>query len=91
VTMLPAFAIMGLGVNTTNALVISQVVLSITLPLPMVALIIFTARRDIMGAFANGWLTRAAALISTAAVLALNLLLIAQALGPQIPGLAAAP
>jgi manganese transport protein len=90
VTMLPAFAIIGLGVNTTKALVISQVVLSITLPLPMVALIIFTARRDIMGAFANGWLTRAAALISTAAVLALNLLLIAQALGPQIPGLAAA-
>jgi manganese transport protein len=91
VTMLPAFAIIGLGVNTTNALVISQVVLSITLPLPMVALIIFTARRDIMGAFANGWLTRAAALIGTAVVLALNLLLIAQALGPQIPGLAAAP
>jgi manganese transport protein len=90
VTMLPAFAIIGLGVNTTNALVISQVVLSITLPLPMVALIIFTARRDIMGAFANGWLTRAAALIGAAVVLALNFLLIAQALGPQIP-VAAAP
>ena len=54
VTMLPAFVVVGLGANATNALVISQVVLSIALPLPMIALIIFTRRRDIMGAFANG-------------------------------------
>ena len=40
VTMLPAFAVVALGVNATKALVISQVVLSIALPLPMVALII---------------------------------------------------
>ena len=39
VTMLPAFVVVGLGVDTTNALVVSQVVLSITLPLPMIALI----------------------------------------------------
>ena len=54
VTMLPAFVVVALGVNATNALVISQVVLSIALPLPMIALMIFTGRRDIMGAFANG-------------------------------------
>ena len=41
---------------------ISQVVLSIALPLPMIALLIFTGRRDIMGAFTNGRLTRVAAL-----------------------------
>jgi manganese transport protein len=90
VTMLPAFVVVALGVNATNALVISQVVLSIALPLPMIALIIFTGRRDIMGAFANGRLTRVAALVGTAAVLALNLVLIAQTLGLQIPGFAAA-
>jgi manganese transport protein len=33
VTMLPAFVVVGLGANATNALVISQVVLSIALPL----------------------------------------------------------
>ena len=54
VTMIPAFVIVGLGANATNALVISQVVLSIALPLPMIALLIFTRRKDIMGPFANG-------------------------------------
>jgi manganese transport protein len=87
VTMLPAFVVVALGVNATNALVISQVVLSIALPLPMIALIIFTGRRDIMGAFANSRLTRVAALIGTAVVLVLNFILIAQAVGLEIPGL----
>ena len=51
VTMLPAFVVVAMGVKSTNAQVISQVVLSIALPLPMIALIIFTGRRDIMGVF----------------------------------------
>ena len=42
----PAFVVVALGVNATNALVISQVVLSIALPLPMIALLIFTRRAD---------------------------------------------
>ena len=45
VTMVPAFVVVGLGANATNALVISQVVLSIALPLPMIALLMFTRRR----------------------------------------------
>jgi manganese transport protein len=87
VTMLPAFVVVALGVNSTNALVVSQVVLSIALPLPMIALLIFTGRSDIMGAFTNGRLTRIAALIATAVVLVLNTVLIAQTLGVEIPGL----
>src|ERR1700733_8079282 len=51
VTMLPAFAVVALGADATNALVISQVVLSIALPLPMISLLIFTRRVDIMGRF----------------------------------------
>jgi len=90
VTMLPAFVVVGLGANATNALVISQVVLSIALPLPMIALLIFTGRRDIMGAFTNGRLTRAAALAATVVVLGLNTFLIIQMLGVAIPGLPAA-
>jgi manganese transport protein len=80
VTMVPAFVVVALGVNATSALVISQVVLSIALPLPMIALLIFTGRSDIMGAFVNGRLTRVVAVISTAVVLALNMVLIAQTL-----------
>jgi manganese transport protein len=90
VTMVPAFIVVALGVNATNALVISQVVLSIALPLPMIALLIFTGRRDIMGAFTNGRLTRIAALVGTAAVLVLNTFLIVQTLGVAIPGLSSA-
>jgi hypothetical protein len=53
VTMAPSFAVVGLGVNATDALVASQVVLSLALPFPMAALVVFTCRRDIMGAYAN--------------------------------------
>src|SRR5271165_2200831 len=87
VTMLPAFVVVGLGANATNALVISQVVLSIALPLPMIALLMFTRRRDIMGAFANSALTNFVAITGTVVVLSLNALLILQALGVAIPGL----
>ncbi|MGH6671707.1 MAG: Nramp family divalent metal transporter [Xanthobacteraceae bacterium] len=87
VTMVPAFVVVAIGVNATNALVISQVVLSIALPLPMISLLIFTARADIMGEFVNGRVTQAAALIGTAAVLFLNVFLIVQLCGVSLPGL----
>ena len=81
VTMLPAFAVVALGVDTTEALVLSQVVLSITLPLPMIALILFTRRPDLMGRFANRWPTQAAAGIGAVVVLTLNALLVAETFG----------
>jgi manganese transport protein len=91
VTMVPAVVVVGLGVNATSALVISQVVLSIALPLPMIALIIFTGRRDIMGAFTNNRLTQVAAAAAAGIVILLNLFLIAQLAGVPIPGLAGHP
>lgn len=87
VTMLPAFVVVALGVNATSALVVSQVVLSIALPLPMITLLIFTGRADIMGGFANGRLTRIAAIVATVMVLTLNAFLLAQTFGVAIPGL----
>jgi manganese transport protein len=90
VTMIPAFVVVAMGANTTNALVMSQVVLSIALPLPMIALLYFTGRPDIMGVFTNSRLTRGIALLATAIVLCLNLVLIVQTLGLPIPGLSGA-
>jgi manganese transport protein len=90
VTMVPAFVIVALGVNATSALVVSQVVLSIALPLPLISLLMFTRRADIMGQFANSRLTQTAALFGTAIVLMLNLVLILQTCGVPIPGLAGA-
>jgi manganese transport protein len=88
VTMAPAFVVVALGVNATRALVVSQVVLSIALPLPMITLLMFTRRSDIMGAFANGRLTNLAALLGTIMVLGLNMFLVLQAFGVALPGLA---
>src|SRR5665213_962901 len=87
ITMVPAFVVVAYGVNATQALVVSQVVLSIALPLPMIALLIFTGRSDIMGSFANGRLTRIAAVVGAVVVLVLNVFLIAQISGVAIPGL----
>ena len=86
VTMVPAFIVVGLGVNATNALVISQVVLSIALPIPMIALLLFTQRPDIMGPFVNGRVTRVAAIAGTAVVTAfLTLILLLQTFGVPVP------
>jgi manganese transport protein len=89
VTMLPALVVVYLGVNATMALVVSQVVLSFVLPIPMIALVMFTRRRDIMGAFANTRLTDVAAIAGTVIVLALNAVLLLQMFGVGIPGLPA--
>jgi len=83
--MLPAFVVVALGVNATQALVLSQVVLSLMLPVPMIALLMLTARRDVMGDFVNGRLTNAAAVAAAVVILALNLLLLLQAAGVTVP------
>ncbi len=88
-TMLPALVVVYLGVNATMALVVSQVILSFVLPIPMIALVLFTRRRDIMGAFANTRLTDVAAIAGTVIVLALNAVLLLQMFGVSIPGLPA--
>jgi manganese transport protein len=85
--MIPAFVVVWLGVNSTNALVMSQVVLSIALPAPVIALVIFTRRRDIMGAFANSRLTNFAAVAGAILILTLNAILLLQTFGVDIPGL----
>lgn len=80
-TMLPAFVVVALGVKATDALIYSQVVLSMGLPIPMIALILLAGRRDLMGDFAIGrrvgWLMTVATII----VIALNAVLILQAFG----------
>jgi manganese transport protein len=85
VTMVPAFAVVALGIDATRALILSQVSLSLILPVPMIALLILTRRRDIMGSCASGFLTIAAAGAAAAVVLALNLVLVLQTIGVALP------
>ncbi|MDX7952649.1 Nramp family divalent metal transporter [Lichenihabitans sp. Uapishka_5] len=87
VTMVPAFVVVALGVDPTRALVMSQVVLSIALPVPMIALVLLTRRRDLMGADVNGRLVTILAITGAAMVLGLNVVLVLQSFGVPIPGL----
>ncbi|KND16517.1 manganese transport protein MntH [Pannonibacter phragmitetus] len=88
VTMVPAFVVVAMGVNPTQALVMSQVVLSIALPVPMIALIIFTSRRDVMGEYAMRPVVRCLAFIGATIVLGLNFTLLANVFGISVPFLA---
>jgi manganese transport protein len=81
VTMIPAFVVVAVGVDATRSLVISQVLLSLTLPVPMIALLVFTARRDVMGDLVNGPVTTVVAAVGATIVLALNLVLLLQVAG----------
>ena len=89
VTMLPAFVVVAMGVGATEALVASQVVLSMTLPVPMIALVWLGSRRSIMGEFANSPKLTGLAGAVAVVIVALNLLLIALTLGIDVPGFAA--
>ena len=53
VTMIPAIVILAVGLNPTNVLVLSQVVLSFGIPFALVPLVMLTSRRDVMGVHVN--------------------------------------
>ena len=73
--MAPALVVVSAGINTTRALVLSQVVLSLVLPIPMAALVILTVDRGVMGDFANWRIVNLAAIAATVFVLGLNIML----------------
>ncbi len=78
ITMVPALVILALGLSATGALVLSQVVLSFGIPCALVPLVVFTARRDVMGAQVNSRLTSSAAYIVAGAIVAMNVFLLYQ-------------
>src|ERR1700722_19302824 len=79
ITMVPAF-IVALNFNTMTAMILSQVVLSLVLPLPMVALVVLSSRKSVMGNFATGNRTALAAIAATVLIVLLNIVLIRQML-----------
>ncbi|HXF70125.1 MAG TPA: Nramp family divalent metal transporter [Thermoflexus sp.] len=78
VTMAPAIVVIGLGLDPTRALVLSQVVLSFGIPFAFIPLIIFTQRRDLMGPLVNSRLTTILAVVVAALIIGLNLFLLYQ-------------
>jgi manganese transport protein len=76
VTMTPALVVLGVGLDPTASLVISQVVLSFGIPFALVPLVLLTRRRDVMGALANTRRTTVAASAVAGLIIALNVFLL---------------
>jgi manganese transport protein len=80
VTMVPALAVLAAGMNPTNALVLSQVVLSFGIPFALIPLVALTSRADLMGMHVNRRLTTVAAWGCAGLISALNVFLLYQQL-----------
>jgi manganese transport protein len=78
VTMIPALVVLGLGLDPSRSLVISQVVLSFGIPFALVPLVLLTRRRDIMGGLVNRTLTTSVATVVAALIISLNAFLLVQ-------------
>ncbi|MCW3069870.1 MAG: Mn2+/Fe2+ transporter, family [Solirubrobacterales bacterium] len=76
ITMLPALVVLAVGMNPTNALVLSQVVLSFGIPLALIPLVMLTCKREVMGVHVNRALTTFAAWSCVALISGLNVFLI---------------
>jgi manganese transport protein len=78
ITLAPALIVLGVGLPPTDALVISQVVLSFGIPFALVPLLMIARRRDVMGELANPpWLSAVAGMIG-ALIIGLNVFLLQQ-------------
>jgi manganese transport protein len=78
ITMIPAIAVLAAGINPTDALVLSQVVLSFGIPFALIPLVMLTSRRDVMGIHVNRRATTIIAWGCAAIISALNVFLLYQ-------------
>ena len=78
VTMVPSMIVIFLGLDPTQTLVISQVLLSFGLPFAVIPLVIFTSRRSLMGVLVNSRLTTIVAWLIAAIIVGLNIYLLFQ-------------
>jgi manganese transport protein len=78
VTMAPALLVLGLSLDPTQALVVSQIVLSFGIPFALLPLLWFCRRPDVMGELVNRRVTTVAATFVVTAIIALNVFLLTQ-------------
>jgi manganese transport protein len=78
VTIIPSLVVIGMGLDPTRVLVLSQVVLSFGLPFAVIPLVIFTGRARTMGSLVNHPVTTAVASMIAVLIVSLNLYLIYQ-------------
>jgi len=80
ITMAPALAILASSADPTQALVLSQVVLSFGIPFALVPLLLLTRRADVMGAFVNRRATTVLGAAVVLVVVGLNVFLLVRTL-----------
>jgi manganese transport protein len=78
ITIVPAIAVIAIGFDPLRILVLSQVVLSFTLPFALVPLLILTNRLKVMETFVSQGAIRVAGWAVVAIIIALNAILIGQ-------------
>ncbi len=78
ITIIPAMIVIGVGLDPLRILILSQVVLSFTLPFALIPLLILTNRRSVMDTFVSARRTRIAGWTAVAIILALNMVLLGQ-------------
>ncbi|MDA8429966.1 MAG: Nramp family divalent metal transporter [Geobacteraceae bacterium] len=76
VTMAPSLVVIGLGLDPTRTLILSQVVLSFGLPFAIIPLVMFTRRSDIMGELVNRRITTITAASIAGLIVLLNVFLV---------------
>lgn len=76
VTLIPALAILAIGVDPTLALVLSQVVLSFGIPFALIPLVALTAQRRVLGPHRNHPLTTVFGVIASLCLVTLNVVLL---------------
>ena len=78
ITVIPALAVIAWGLDPLKILVLSQVVLSFTLPFALIPLLVLTERASVMSGFASALRTRIAGWTTVAVIVVLNAVLIGQ-------------
>jgi len=78
ITIIPAMIVIAIGLDPLKILILSQVVLSFTLPFALIPLLVLTSRRSVMDTFASALRTRVAGWAAVAVILSLNVVLLGQ-------------
>ena len=78
ITVVPAIAVIALGLSPVKVLLLSQAILSFGIPFALVPLLLLTGRRSVMLEFTNRRLTDVAGWGVTALIVALNAVLLWQ-------------
>ena len=84
ITLTPALILLGVGIDPTWALVLSQVVLSFGIPFAIVPLVWLTSRKQVMGEFANPVWLRIAGILTAMLIVALNIALLILTFSGQV-------